>query len=190
MKDGDKFIITVKEPGKPEYNVEYNIKVKDNDTEINDQLPIGGVTIEGSNGEFGNITSQTYDATTGYVTIKYDSGKTIEQTGNYTFKLSGLDISSREATTISAAVDYASGQPDATTGDKKISLEAIKTPEIIFDEAEGSKTVSRETADLDGDRYNADVTIKIPSNVVTGDILSVEIIEPKFACKTGSSSGR
>ena len=60
------------------------------------------------------------------------------------------------------------------------SLEHVKAPEVIFDEAHNSKTMSRKDSASDNDEFNTTATIKIPKNAVDGDRIEVEITEPQL----------
>ncbi|QKF92471.1 retention module-containing protein [Campylobacter sp. CCUG 57310] len=157
VKTGDKLILTIKEPGKAEKNVEYTFTVDEN---------TGLVTISGGG-----------------------TDKALVPTDDpYVFKLPNIamkprDINDPESkandTTIKAKVDYSDSKPDASTDVKSIGVEALKTPEVIFDEAKGAKVTSRNDAVSDNDLFNTPVTIKIPKNTVTGDKLKVTIVEPQ-----------
>ena len=60
------------------------------------------------------------------------------------------------------------------------SLEHVKAPEVIFDEAHNSKTMSRKASAEDHDEFNTTATIKIPKNAVDGDRIEVKITEPQL----------
>ncbi|MGB2552468.1 retention module-containing protein [Campylobacter sp. MOP51] len=157
VKTGDKLILTIKEPDQSERDIEYTMTV-DPDT--------GLVTISGGG-----------------------TDKALVPTDDpYVFKLPDIAMKPRDIndpenkandTTIKARVDYADATPDVSTGLKSIGVEALKTPEVIFDEAKGGKVTSRNDAVSDGDLFNTPVTIKIPKNAVTGDKLKVTITEPQ-----------
>ncbi|MDO5046663.1 retention module-containing protein [Campylobacter sp.] len=163
VRTGDKLILTVKEPGKSERDIEYTITVDET---------TGLVTISGG-GVGETLVPDPNDP--------------------YSFKLPNLAMKPREAdnidpskpsendTKISAKVDYANAStPDVSTKTKTIGLEPLKTPEVIFDEAKGANVTGRTNAVSDSDLFNTPVTIKIPKNAVEGDKLKVTITEPQL----------
>ncbi|WP_169943236.1 hypothetical protein, partial [Campylobacter sp. RM15925] len=163
VRTGDKLILTVKEPDKPERDIEYTITVNENTGKIS-SITGGGV------GEA--LVPDLKDP--------------------FVFKLENLAMKPREAdnldpknpsvndTTISAKIDYQnSSTPEQKTDTKTIGLEPLKTPEVIFDEAKGANVTSRTNAVSDKELFDTPVTIKIPKNAVTGDKLTVTIKEPQ-----------
>ncbi|WP_211436598.1 hypothetical protein [Campylobacter sp. RM16189] len=159
VKTGDKLILTVKEPDKDEYSINYTITVNDK----------------------GKIESVTDDAT-GKSLTPVDGEP-------YNFRLEDLAMKPRDAdsldpsandTKISAKIDYkGDGTVELLTDTKTIGLEPLKAPEVIFDEAKGAKVTSRTNAVSDKELFDTPVTIKIPKNAVTGDKLTVTIKEPQ-----------
>ncbi|WP_107811996.1 retention module-containing protein [Campylobacter concisus] len=102
----------------------------------------------------------------------------------YEYILKGVGLEAGEKTTVKATLDYRKGtNDDAVTTDVSkeatTQIENIKAPEVIFEDAKGGTSVSRNDArkNTNGD-YLTDVTIKIPSNAVNGDKVKVTIKDP------------
>ena len=102
----------------------------------------------------------------------------------YEYILKGVGLEAGEKTTVKATLDYKKGTSDDTktedvSKEATTQIENIKAPEVIFEDAKGGTSVSRNDArkNTDGE-YLTDVTIKIPSNAVNGDKIEVKIYEP------------
>ncbi|WP_188116493.1 hypothetical protein, partial [Campylobacter concisus] len=106
----------------------------------------------------------------------------------YEYILKGVGLEAGEKTTVKATLDYRKGTDDDTvttnvSKEETTQIENIKAPEVIFEDAKGGTSVSRTDARIikEGSRkgeYITDVTIKIPSNAVNGDKVTVTIKDP------------
>ena len=159
VKDGDKLVLKVEEPGQGVVTKTYTIK-------LNAQ---------------GVIESIKNDADSSDI-LPRKSTKPISDLRTddelYKFEYKDLDVRSNQDTKITATVQYAEPQPDKTA-DAKISIEAIKEPGVIFEDAKGGKVTDRTVAGHTSSEYTTTVTIKIPNNAVNGDKLTVTIKEPR-----------
>ena len=159
VKDGDKLVLKVEEPGKGVVTKTYTIK-------LNAQ---------------GVIESIKNDADSSDI-LPRKSNKPISDLRTddelYKFEYKDLDVRSNQDTKITATVQYAEPQPDKTA-DAKISIEAIKEPGVIFEDAKGGKVTDRTVAGHTSSEYTTTVTIKIPNNAVNGDKLTVTIKKPQ-----------
>ena len=159
VKDGDKLVLKVEEPGQGVVTKTYTIK-------LNAQ---------------GVIKSITNDANSNDI-LPRKSTKPISDLRTddelYKFEYKDLDVRSNQDTKITATVQYTEPQPDKTA-DAKISIEAIKEPGVIFEDAKGGKVTDRTVAEHTSSEYTTTVTIKIPNNAVNGDKLTVKIKEPR-----------
>ena len=98
----------------------------------------------------------------------------------YSIDVPGFELRHGQDTVIKASITNMN--PDRHTSinspEASASLEHVKAPEVIFEEADGARVMSREKAISDGDINSTDVTIKIPKNAVNGDRLIIDIKEP------------
>jgi len=158
VKDGDKLVLKVEDPGQGVVEKTYTIN-------LNAQ---------------GVIESIKDDATGDILPRKSDKPIHNLRTDDelYKFEYKDLDVRSNQDTKITATVQYAEPQPDKTA-DAKISIEAIKEPGVIFEDAKGGKVTDRTVAGHTSSEYTTTVTIKIPNNAVNGDKLTVTIKEPR-----------
>ena len=158
VKDGDKLVLKVEEPGQGVVTKTYTIK-------LNAQ---------------GIIESIKDDATGSVLPRKSTKPISDLRTDDelYKFEYKDLDVRSNQDTKITATVKYAEPQSDKTA-DAKISIEAIKEPGVIFEDAKGGKVTDRTVAEHTNSEYTTTVTIKIPNNAVNGDKLTVTIKEPQ-----------
>lgn len=125
----------------------------------------------------GAVTSVTENRTSNVLTpIKSDYNK-------YTIDVSGIQLKHKEDTTIKAKITHSNSDRHTSINEPEVSasLEYVKKPEVIFDEANGAKSMSREQAMSDHDLNSTTVTIKLPKNAVSGDKLTVTIKEPNEA---------
>jgi len=125
----------------------------------------------------GAVTSVTENGTSNVLTpIKSDYNK-------YTIDVSGIQLKHKEDTTIKAKITHSNSDRHTSINEPEVSasLEYVKKPEVIFDEANGAKSMSREQAMSDHDLNSTTVTIKLPKNAVSGDKLTVTIKEPNEA---------
>ena len=125
----------------------------------------------------GVVTSVTENGTSNVLTpIKADDNQ-------YIINVSGIQLKHGEDTTIKAKVTNLNPNRHTSINESEVSasLEYVKTPEVIFGEANGTRSMSREKAMSDHDLNSTTVTIKLPKNAVSGDKLTVTIKEPNEA---------
>ncbi|WP_258032318.1 hypothetical protein [Campylobacter concisus] len=111
-----------------------------------------------------------------------------EDTNQWAIKVDGFELENGKDTKIKAEIKHLArpANPNLPTevDSESASLEHVKKPEVIFDEAHGAKTMTREQAISDTDLNSTKVTIKLPKNAVSGDKLTVTINEPNETPKT------
>lgn len=125
----------------------------------------------------GVVTSVTENGTSNVLTpIKASDNQ-------YIINVSGIQLKHGEDTTIKAKVTNLNPNRHTSINEPEVSasLEYVKKPEVIFDEADGAKTMTREQAISKDDLNSTTVTIKLPKNAVSGDKLTVTIKEPNEA---------
>ena len=125
----------------------------------------------------GVVTSVTENGTSNVLTpIKASDNQ-------YIINVSGIQLKHGEDTTIKAKVTNLNPNRHTSINEPEVSasLEHVKKPEVIFDEADGAKTMTREQAISKDDLNSTTVTIKLPKNAVSGDKLTVTIKEPNEA---------
>ena len=163
IDDGDKLTLHVTKPDGSTYDRNFNIHMNDR----------------------GVITSVDEVDSAGHVIVNYNTlNKNFfkEDTNQWAIKVDGFELENGKDTKIEAEVTHLThpDNPNLPTerDSESASLEYVKTPEVIFEEANGAKTMSREQAISDGDLNSTTVTIKLPKNAVDGDKLTVTIKEP------------
>ena len=163
IDDGDKLTLHVTKPDGSTYDRNFNIHMNDR----------------------GVITSVDEVDSAGHVITNYNtSNKNFfkEDTNQWAIKVDGFELENGKDTKIEAEVTHLThpDNPNLPTerDSESASLEYVKTPEVIFEEANGAKTMSREQAISDGDLNSTTVTIKLPKNAVDGDKVTVTIKEP------------
>ena len=163
IDDGDKLTLHVTKPDGSTYDRNFNIHMNDR----------------------GVITSVDEVDSAGHVIANYNTlNKNFfkEDTNQWAIKVDGFELENGKDTKIEAEVTHLThpDNPNLPTerDSESASLEYVKTPEVIFEEANGAKTMSREQAISDGDLNSTTVTIKLPKNAVDGDKLTVTIKEP------------
>ena len=125
----------------------------------------------------GVVTSVTENGTSNVLTpIKASDNQ-------YIINVSGIQLKHGEDTTIKAKVTNLNPNRHTSINESEVSasLEYVKKPEVIFGEANGTRSMSREQAMSDHDLNSTTVTIKLPKNAVSGDKLTVTIKEPNEA---------
>ncbi|WP_107709183.1 retention module-containing protein [Campylobacter concisus] len=125
----------------------------------------------------GAVTSVTENGTSNVLTpIKASDNQ-------YIINVSGIQLKHGEDTTIKAKVTNLNPNRHTSINESEVSasLEYVKKPEVIFGEANGTRSMSREQAMSDHDLNSTTVTIKLPKNAVSGDKLTVTIKEPNEA---------
>lgn len=180
VDDGDKLTLSIKTP-----------KLDPNDPEGKAFLkyPNGETKFEDTTRDFtihvnekGVITSVVEHTSSGDV----DYAPLKEGLNQWAINVEGFSVRHGEDTTITASITHMTPNRTAPIAPAKVSasLEYVKAPEVIFEEANGAKTMTREQASTknnngsDGDINSTTVTIKLPKNAVNGDKLTVTIKEP------------
>ena len=163
IDDGDKLTLHVTKPDGSTYDRNFTIHMNDR----------------------GVITSVDEVDSAGHVIVNYNTlNKNFfkEDTNQWAIKVDGFELENGKDTKIEAEVTHLThpDNPNLPTerDSESASLEYVKTPEVIFEEANGAKTMSREQAISDGDLNSTTVTIKLPKNAVDGDKVTVTIKEP------------
>ena len=163
IDDGDKLTLHVTKPDGSTYDRNFTINMNDR----------------------GVITSVDEVDSAGHVIANYNTlNKNFfkEDTNQWAIKVDGFELENGKDTKIEAEVTHLThpDNPNLPTerDSESASLEYVKTPEVIFEEANGAKTMSREQAISDGDLNSTTVTIKLPKNAVDGDKVTVTIKEP------------
>ena len=163
IDDGDKLTLHVTKPDGSTYDRNFNIHMNDR----------------------GVITSVDEVDSAGHVIVNYNTlNKNFfkEDTNQWAIKVDGFELENGKDTKIEAEVTHLThpDNPNLPTerDSESASLEYVKTPEVIFEEANGAKTMSREQAISDDDLNSTTVTIKLPKNAVDGDKVTVTIKEP------------
>ena len=163
IDDGDKLTLHVTKPDGSTYDRNFNIHMNDR----------------------GVITSVDEVDSAGHVIVNYNTlNKNFfkEDTNQWAIKVDGFELENGKDTKIEAEVTHLThpDNPNLPTerDSESASLEYVKTPEVIFEEANGAKTMSREQAISDNDLNSTTVTIKLPKNAVDGDKVTVTIKEP------------
>ena len=163
IDDGDKLTLHVTKPDGSTYDRNFNIHMNDR----------------------GVITSVDEVDSAGHVITNYNtSNKNFfkEDTNQWAIKVDGFELENGKDTKIEAEVTHLThpDNPNLPTerDSESASLEYVKTPEVIFEEANGAKSMTREQAISDGDLNSTTVTIKLPKNAVDGDKVTVTIKEP------------
>ena len=105
-----------------------------------------------------------------------------EDTNQWAIKVDGFELENGKDTKIKAEVTHPTHPTNpylpTELDSESASLEHVKKPEVIFEEAGGTKTMTREQAISDGKLDSTTVTIKLPKNAVNGDKINVTIKEP------------
>ena len=163
IDDGDKLTLHVTKPDGSTYDRNFNIHMNDR----------------------GVITSVDEVDSAGHVIVNYNTlNKNFfkEDTNQWAIRVDGFELENGKDTKIEAEVTHLThpDNPNLPTerDSESASLEYVKTPEVIFEEANGAKTMSREQAISDDDLNSTTVTIKLPKNAVDGDKVTVTIKEP------------
>ena len=109
-----------------------------------------------------------------------------EELNQWAINVEGFNVRHEGDTTINASITHINPNRNAPIApvEASASLEYVKAPEVIFEEAHGAKTMTREQAISDGDLNSTTVTIKLPKNAVSGDKLTVTINEPNETPRT------
>ena len=163
IDDGDKLTLHVTKPDGSTYDRNFNIHMNEKGViESVDEVDSAGSVI----GRYNTSNKNFFK----------------EDTNQWAIKVDGFELENGKDTKIEAEVTHLThpDNPNLPTerDSESASLEYVKTPEVIFEEANGAKTMSREQAISDGDLNSTTVTIKLPKNAVDGDKVTVTIKEP------------
>lgn len=156
IDNGDTLTLHINEPGKAPYDRNFTIH-------MNDKGEVTGITEIGNGGQNFPFTKEDFN--------------------QYSFEVPGFDLRNGQDTTIKASItNMTPGRHDTYINEPEVSasLEHVKAPEVIFDEAHNSKTMSRKDSASDHEEFNTTATIKIPKNAVDGDRIEVKITEPQL----------
>ena len=156
IDNGDTLTLTINEPTKGVYTRNFTIN-------MNDKGEVTSITEIGNGGQNFPLTKESFN--------------------QYSFEVPGFDLRHGQDTTIKASItNMTPGRHNTYINEPEVSasLEHVKAPEVIFDEAHNSKTMSRKASAADGDEFNTTATIKIPKNAVDGDRIEVKITEPQL----------
>ena len=155
IDNGDTLTLTINEPTNGVYTRKFTIN-------MNDKGEVTGITEIGNGGQNFPLTK--------------------EAENQYSFKVPGFDLRNGQDTTIKASITNMTPGRHTYINEPEVSasLEHVKAPEVIFDEAHNSKTMSRKASAADGDEFNTTATIKIPKNAVDGDRIEVKITESQL----------
>ena len=163
IDDGDILTLHVTKPDGTTYDRNFNIHMNDK----------------------GVITSVDEVDSAGHVIGNYNTANKNffkEDINQWAIKVDGFELENGKDTEIKAEVTHPTHPTNpylpTEENSKSASLEYVKKPEVIFEEAGGAKTMTREQAISDGDLNSTTVTIKLPKNAVNGDKLTVTIKEP------------
>ena len=156
IDNGDIVTLTINEPTNGVYTRNFTIN-------MNDKGEVTGITEIGNGGQNFPLIKESFN--------------------QYSFEVPGFDLRNGQDTTIKASItNMKPGRHDTYINEPEVSasLEHVKAPEVIFDEAHNSKTMSRKDSASDHDEFNTTATIKIPKNAVDGDRIEVKITEPQL----------
>ena len=156
IDNGDIVTLTINEPTNGVYTRNFTIN-------MNDKGEVTGITEIGNGGQNFPLIKESFN--------------------QYSFEVPGFDLRNGQDTTIKASItNMTPGRHDTYINEPEVSasLEHVKAPEVIFDEAHNSKTMSRKDSASDHDEFSTTATIKIPKNAVDGDRIEVKITEPQL----------
>ncbi|OSQ25750.1 hypothetical protein CCON61_03510 [Campylobacter concisus] len=156
IDNGDIVTLTINEPTNGVYTRNFTIN-------MNDKGEVTSITEIGNGGQNFPLTKESFN--------------------QYSFKVPGFDLRHGQDTTIRASITNMTPGRHTSINESEVSasLEYVKKPEVIFDEAGGAKTMTREQAISKDGLNSTTVTIKLPKNAVSGDKLTVTIKEPNEA---------
>ena len=155
IDNGDIVTLTINEPTNGVYTRNFTIN-------MNDKGEVTSITEVGNGGQNFPLIKESFN--------------------QYSFEVPGFDLRNGQDTTIKASITNMTPGRHTSINEPEVSasLEHVKAPEVIFDEAHNSKTMSRKASAADGDEFNTTATIKIPKNAVDGDRIEVKITEPQL----------
>ena len=162
IDDGDKLTLHVTKPDGNTYDRNFIIHMNNKGViESVDEVDNAGHVI--SNGKYDTAHKNFFK----------------EDTNQWAIKVDGFELENGKDTKIEAKITHPTHPTNpylpTEENSKSASLEHVKKPEVIFGEAKGAKSMSREQAISDHDLNSTTVTIKLPKNAVNGDKLTVTI---------------
>ena len=180
VDDGDTLTLSIKTPKLDPSDPEKKAFLKDSNGKTEFENTTRDFTIHvNEKGVITSVVEHTSSGDVNYTPLK-------EELNQWAINVEGFSVRHGEDTTINASINHINPNRNAPIApvEASASLEYVKAPEVIFDEAHGAKTMTREQAISDGDLNSTTVTIKLPKNAVSGDKLTVTINEPNETPKT------
>ena len=180
VDDGDTLTLSIKTPKLDPNDPEGKAFLKDSNGKTEFENTTRDFTIHvDEKGVITSVVEHTSSGDVNYTPLK-------EALNLWSINVEGFSLRHGEDTTINASINHINPNRNAPIAsvEASASLEYVKAPEVIFDEAHGAKTMTREQAVSDGDLNSTTVTIKLPKNAVSGDKLTVTINEPNETPKT------
>ena len=180
VDDGDKLTLSIKTPKLDPNDPEGKAFLKDSNGKTEFENTTRDFTIHvNKEGVITSVVEHTSSGDVNYTPLK-------EELNQWAINVEGFSLRHGEDTTINASITHINPNRNSPIApvEASASLEYVKAPEVIFEEAHGAKTMTREQAISDGDLNSTTVTIKLPKNAVSGDKLTVTINEPNETPKT------
>ena len=174
VDDGDKLTLSIKTPKLDPNDPEGKAFLKDSNGKTEFENTTRDFTIHvDEKGVITSVVEHTSSGDVNYTPLK-------EALNLWSINVEGFSLRHGEDTTINASINHINPNRNSPIApvEASASLEYVKAPEVIFEEAHGAKTMTREQAISDHDLNNTTVTIKLPKNAVSGDKLTVTINEP------------
>ncbi|WP_107791313.1 retention module-containing protein [Campylobacter concisus] len=180
VDDGDKLTLSIKTPKLDPNDPEGKAFLKDSNGKTEFENTTRDFTIHvDEKGVITSVVEHTSSGDVNYTPLK-------EALNLWSINVEGFSVRHGEDTTINASITHINPNRNAPIAsvEASASLEYVKAPEVIFEEAHGAKTMTREQAISDNDLNSTTVTIKLPKNAVSGDKLTVTINEPNETPRT------
>ena len=180
VDDGDKLTLSIKTPKLDPNDPEGKAFLKDSNGKTEFENTTRDFTIHvNEKGVITKVVEHTNSGDVEYAPLK-------EELNQWAINVEGFSVRHGEDTTITASITHINPNRNTPIApvEASASLEYVKAPEVIFEEAHGAKTMTREQAISDGDLNSTTVTIKLPKNAVSGDKLTVTINEPNETPRT------
>ena len=180
VDDGDTLTLSIKTPKLDPSDPEKKAFLKDSNGKTEFENTTRDFTIHvNEKGVITSVVEHTSSGDVNYTPLK-------EELNQWAINVEGFSVRHGEDTTITASITHINPNRNTHIGpaEASASLEYVKAPEVIFEEAHGAKTMTREQAISDHDLNSTTVTIKLPKNAVSGDKLTVTINEPNETPKT------
>ena len=181
VDDGDKLTLSIKTPKLDPNDPEGKAFLKDSNGKTEFENTTRDFIIHvNDKGVITKVVEHTNSGDVEYAPLK-------EELNQWAINVEGFSVRHGEDTTITASITHINPNrnPPIAPAKASASLEYVKAPEVIFEEANGAKTMTRDQAiSDDNDLNNTTVTIKLPKNAVSGDKLTVTINEPNETPRT------